>query len=493
MEISMNWFVVEKAENTHYLFAASPLRSISCEMEEFGFPSLKHAGTEYIKESGNYVFVQQEWEEAGKIFLPMVIENPEKLAKVHQEIESYGQELLLFCREKIIGKDFTNYSDQELVTLYEQFEKIRNKAHIRRGVMWILETCGEIFTNYLLDYLNAKIKENNLDLNPGVAFAVLATPLKKSAPVLEKEDFLELAVEFKDEEIDEKRLKEHCQKYCWLPYGLSGPAWDYNHFEKAMQDLLENSKENLQEMLTFAQNELVNVRKQKDEILSQLKIDEKHLALLKQAEESIYVKSSSKDAMFYGYYAVENLFKELAKRLSLSLNELRYLLPWEIGPALLGNKLDREELKERCEYSFHYIENGESRVYVGEEARKFVKSINLIRENEINIDVSELKGNCARPGYAKGLVKIINNPADMEKMNEGDVLVSHMTDPEIVIAMKKAAAIVTDMGGITCHAAIVSRELGKPCVIGTKIATKVFQDGDLVEVDADKGIVRKIK
>tara|TARA_Y100000310_G_scaffold338021_1_gene426573 strand:- start:1597 stop:1776 length:180 start_codon:yes stop_codon:yes gene_type:complete len=59
--------------------------------------------------------------------------------------------------------------------------------------------------------------------------------------------------------------------------------------------------------------------------------------------------------------------------------------------------------------------------------------------------------------------------------------------------MKKAAAFVTDEGGVTCHAAIVSREMKKPCIIGTKIATKVLKDNDLVEVDANKGIVRKIK
>jgi len=58
--------------------------------------------------------------------------------------------------------------------------------------------------------------------------------------------------------------------------------------------------------------------------------------------------------------------------------------------------------------------------------------------------------------------------------------------------MKKAGAIVTDEGGITCHAAIVSRELGIPCVVGTKIVTKVFKDGDLVEVDANKGLVKKV-
>ena len=68
-----------------------------------------------------------------------------------------------------------------------------------------------------------------------------------------------------------------------------------------------------------------------------------------------------------------------------------------------------------------------------------------------------------------------------------------MTRPDYIAGMKKAAAIVTNEGGITCHAAIVSRELGIPCIIGTKIATQVFKDGDLVEVNANHGWVRKIK
>ncbi len=68
-----------------------------------------------------------------------------------------------------------------------------------------------------------------------------------------------------------------------------------------------------------------------------------------------------------------------------------------------------------------------------------------------------------------------------------------MTHPEFLVLMKKASAVITDEGGITCHAAIVAREMGKPCVIGTKIATKVLKDGDLVEVNADKGIVKRVK
>ena len=81
----------------------------------------------------------------------------------------------------------------------------------------------------------------------------------------------------------------------------------------------------------------------------------------------------------------------------------------------------------------------------------------------------------------------------MEVVSEGDILVSPMTTPNFLPAMKKAAAFVTDEGGIMCHAAIVAREMKKPCVIGTKFATQIFKDGDMVEVDANTGIITIIK
>ncbi|MBI5729435.1 MAG: hypothetical protein HY983_04335 [Candidatus Magasanikbacteria bacterium] len=80
----------------------------------------------------------------------------------------------------------------------------------------------------------------------------------------------------------------------------------------------------------------------------------------------------------------------------------------------------------------------------------------------------------------------------MSKFTDGNILVSNVTDPTLLPIMKKANAFVTNMGGLTCHAAIVAREMKKPCVVGTKIATHVFKDGDMVEVDAERGIVRKI-
>jgi pyruvate,water dikinase len=100
-----------------------------------------------------------------------------------------------------------------------------------------------------------------------------------------------------------------------------------------------------------------------------------------------------------------------------------------------------------------------------------------------------LKGLGSSPGMAAGKVKIINTMEDLTKIEEGDVLVTKMTSPDMVIAMSKASAILTDQGGATAHASIVSRELGIPCIVGTQNATKVLQDGQLITVDAYHGLV----
>ena len=107
--------------------------------------------------------------------------------------------------------------------------------------------------------------------------------------------------------------------------------------------------------------------------------------------------------------------------------------------------------------------------------------------------VTEIKGSTAFRGSVKGTVQVLRHSGDIAAFKEGNILVANQTTPEFVPAMKKALAIITDQGGITCHAAIVARELHKPCIIGTKIATKVLKDGDLVEVDAERGIVKIIK
>jgi pyruvate,water dikinase len=108
-------------------------------------------------------------------------------------------------------------------------------------------------------------------------------------------------------------------------------------------------------------------------------------------------------------------------------------------------------------------------------------------------DVDDFRGLTACMGKARGQVRIVHSAREVNKVEQGDILVAVMTRPDYVPAMKKAAAIITDEGGLTCHAAIISRELNIPCIIGTKIATKVLKDGMEVEVNANHSWVKIIK
>jgi pyruvate,water dikinase len=102
-----------------------------------------------------------------------------------------------------------------------------------------------------------------------------------------------------------------------------------------------------------------------------------------------------------------------------------------------------------------------------------------------------VRGLGAAPGAGSGRVCVVRELADGDALDEGSILVTHMTAPDWVPLMRRSAAIVTDSGGMTCHAAIVSRELGIPCVVGTAEATTKLRDGELVTVDAGQGVVRE--
>ncbi len=135
-------------------------------------------------------------------------------------------------------------------------------------------------------------------------------------------------------------------------------------------------------------------------------------------------------------------------------------------------------------------------IFRQEEKKEIIKMENSSRgetrmEGSTKIENAKviLRGLGAAPGIGKGKVQHIPTPKDIDKMVKGDILVTEMTTPDFVPAMKKAGAIVTDTGGMTCHAAIVSREMGIPCIVGSKLATKELKEGQYVTVDAVHGIV----
>ena len=166
-----------------------------------------------------------------------------------------------------------------------------------------------------------------------------------------------------------------------------------------------------------------------------------------------------------------------------------FVLPQEVWSGAVKDVEILEKLDERAKGFIFYNEQ----LLVGANIDSRLKELDAILEIEGNQQVSEFAGQVAQSGKTKGTVKIVITREDLAKVTDKDVLVTAMTMPAYLPAMKRAVAFVTDEGGITCHAAIIAREMNKPCIIGTRIATKVLKDDDMVEVDADNGIVKILK
>jgi phosphohistidine swiveling domain-containing protein/predicted outer membrane protein len=186
---------------------------------------------------------------------------------------------------------------------------------------------------------------------------------------------------------------------------------------------------------------------------------------------------------------LSNILNLIAKRTKINLNQVKSLTYKEIEKLLSGEKIPGKNiLSNRFNNSGMTLIKNDFKFLSGND-------VEIIEKYwaESNKNKKVIMGQIAYRGKVTGRVKII---ADYRKNNgfkKGDILVTGMTDPQFVPLIKLSAAIVTDGGGLLCHAAIVARELKIPCIIGTKFATKVLKDGQLVEVDANQGVVKIIK
>lgn len=187
----------------------------------------------------------------------------------------------------------------------------------------------------------------------------------------------------------------------------------------------------------------------------------------------------------------------LGTQFGLSAENLEQYASQEIPELFDGVRVNAEVVRAR---GSRYVScsDGMAVFHVhGEEAARSIERF----ASESDARAGVVRGVCANPGTAVGRVRIFHLElasqesvrARIRAMAKGDVLVAETTGPEIMEACQKAGAIVTNQGGMLSHAAIVSRELGIPCIIATGNATDVLKDGDTVEVDAEKGMVRVVR
>ncbi len=217
------------------------------------------------------------------------------------------------------------------------------------------------------------------------------------------------------------------------------------------------------------------------------------------SQEQVSVISRQREAVAKVYPDVEKLLmvavEVFGKEYGFDGDLLRYLTLHELQDRedLVLSSIEIDQLTRRRENYFYLYEYDSHRELLTTEAG----TLETIQQKYFTVSeariISELYGTSAFVGKVKGrVVNLAEEKVSEDTLGEDTILVTVMTHPSDISLIKKSKALVTDEGGVLCHAAIVAREFEIPCVIGTKIATKIFRNGDMVEVDATVGVVKKI-
>lgn len=404
----------------------------------------------------------------------------ESFKKMKKSMEKYR-----LSGDKLKKIDFQKLTNKKLGKTYEDYLwNIPVGTSAASTLIELISALGMIVEKKL-NIINEKERKDIMML--------ISSPSKIVLPLEEEINFLKLVLDIGKKNIDKLpknilyRIKRHFNSYQWLSVYIDNEPWVWEEFlRRIKKEQKEGRTKN--KLLKLRQNFQGTERKIKKST-KRYNLDKTRIDLLR---EMMFYRIQVENFYSYVNYSALNLKKEVAKRLCLSLNQLYYLLPEEVNQALLGQNLNFEKrIALRKKYYLMILGKKKVHIVTGDTAKRLLSL--LPKEKEIKEKIKDIKGVCGQPGKIQGRVKIVLNIKELNKVKDNDILVTQNTTPIFVPAMKKAIAIVTDEGGITCHAAIVSRELNIPCIIGTKIATKVLKDGDKVEVDADKGIVRKIK
>lgn len=506
------WFKIEDIPKVNYFMMVPIVKEYgSFIMKRGGSNYFKHILWTYEKGTAGLCYLRDDFNKGINFLLKKVVNNSAWAEKLNKEIIKYGKKYFSYTKS-IENKNFSKLSGKELAKTFGKLIEFQRLSHNSGQITsWLIDADRQLFSNHLDSLL--KIKVGRLKINIPEIFSILTTPEKPSFVESESVGSLNIALSIKKNKTAckiflknnvseiknklnkinsnlKKKILTHYKKYLWLHYNYEGPVLEFDYFLEIWKGLLKD--ENLEKYLKESECKFKDLKKKRILLFRKLKFNANEKKLFNIAKDIVWLKGWRKDCMYYGSYVLDKIAKEIGKRLGLSLNQVRLFCDWEIRDALLKNKFNPNELNERYKLSIVYGDSvSRPKIYSGEKAKKFLRAWPFEKQKIKKMD--ELHGAVAYPGKAKGVVKIVETIDDIKKMKKGNILLSETTYPALVPAMKLAGAIVTNVGGLTCHAAIVSRELKIPCVVGTKIATKVLHDGDLVEVDAEKGAVKIIK
>lgn len=260
---------------------------------------------------------------------------------------------------------------------------------------------------------------------------------------------------------------------------------------EAVKESGQDGLKEINEKIKTAKSRIADNKKKKLALMKKLKTSSDLARVIEVAEIFTHIQDERKGGVLRCNLIFFEALAATARKLKLDPETLFYLTPPEFLSKEEFDNLDWKEIKDRRDKGAVLVFY-DKKIHILPRAQ-YEKELPIEHFFKLLTVVQEVRGSIAFAGREKGIVRVVRTMKDIQNFKEGEILVANQTTPEYMLAIKKAAAIVTDQGGITCHAAIIARELKKPCIIGTKSATKDLHDGDEVEVDAEKGIVKILK
>lgn len=351
--------------------------------------------------------------------------------------------------------------------MHESSKRVAKEKTAEAFKQWI-ESIAGTFGPIVLPFAIERLVEPVLKEKLPKLYELIARPSKLNDFEKMRLGIIELALSG-----DERLAKKLAKKFYWYnEYSFIEPFLDEKYFlEQAKLLSREKAEEEKKNLLSKTKPKL----RIKDKQLKNMAMLAHAYTLLRTDRIDQWKKAEARIRKFYSF---------LSKKTKLSYEDVLRLTNKEIIDFLEKGVLPLSEIEKRKEVFVYYFDGKDNFLY-GQQAEAAISKITSFVSKEI-------KGVTACAGEAKGKAMIIRSKNDLGKFQVGYILVAKHTMPDYLSAMSKAAAIITDEGGMTSHAAIVSRELKKPCIVGAKNATVLLKDGDLVKVDASKGIAKKL-
>ncbi|QQG53060.1 MAG: hypothetical protein HY931_02645 [Candidatus Falkowbacteria bacterium] len=409
----------------------------------------------------NYFQNQKQAQQFSHLCAQAVVSNKKLLRSIKNKTEKLSLEVFKMAKNNY---PLPKLKDETIIKILLASRNLQKDLAAWGMVVAFADVYGEI-TNQVMDIFG---RRKNLIHPVSYYLEILTNPNKLSQTALAYQEIRK-----------SKNDKDVLNKYFWLDQGYIGRGLNAKQL-KAIK-LHKTEKESGTKML-------------EREILKELKLTKAEQNLLNIFRELVYIKSLRSDSRQALYVVANNIVDLLAARLKVQAKYLEALSTLELIAVIKGKTEILAGLAARWQRSLIIpLSLDNYKIISGNlQIEKFLQARIDVAQKQLE-GIAELKGQVAQPGKACGKARLIFGPQHNSKVKKGDILVSVSTSPQLLPAMKLAAAFVTDMGGITSHAAIVSRELRTPCIVGTKIATKILHDGDLVEVDANKGIIKILK